>query len=397
MNKILQIMDPDGLTVTPPRPEKIISEEGKEIMAQIAVQIHMAIVELPELVDDMEEMKNSFIPSVAASFNSVNRQTEINQRLLERMESVVTTQESQIINLTEALLKQEATIQEQTLLIQQLLRQEKLPPTNTRTTEIAPNSPFILISSKKTKKATSVISHPHPAAVAPVVPPKRTKKGVTTTPEVEIQQMASQPAVLQEVQHLTTERSYTQALKKNLPQVSLAQIVKIKKNHDPSPLVKITLDFNLTLKAQQSPVLSIQQLINKTVGVQALDISVINRKTAVITISETQRQIFRKLEEYATPISPPKWSERECQRLTLLYNRAYFSQMRDSALVDLTTKQKQAVLDRAIDVNEESLLPRYLKNQRLKTIQYDRKRLLKTSTEEMTADMRMMEVDPVQV
>jgi hypothetical protein len=209
--------------------------------------------------------------------------------------------------------------------------------------------------------------------------------------------MASQPAVLQEVQHLTTERSYTQALKKNLPQVSLAQIVKIKKNHDPSPLVKITLDFNLTLKAQQSPVLSIQQLINKTVGVQALDISVINRKTAVITINETQRQIFRKLEEYATPISPPKWSERECQRLTLLYNRAYFSQMRDSALVDLTTKQKQAVLDRAIDVNEESLLPRYLKNQRLKTIQYDRKRLLKTSTEEMTADMRMMEVDPVQV
>jgi hypothetical protein len=173
--------------------------------------------------------------------------------------------------------------------------------------------------------------------------------------------------------------------------------VKIKKNHDPSPLVKITLDFNLTLKAQQTPVLSIQQLINKTVGVQALDISVINKKTAVITINETQRQIFRKLEEYATPISPPKWSERECQRLTLLYNRAYFSQMRDSTLVDLTTKQKQAVLDRAIDVNEESLLPRYLKNQRLKTIQYDRKRLLKTSTEEMTADMRMMEVDPVQV
>jgi hypothetical protein len=209
--------------------------------------------------------------------------------------------------------------------------------------------------------------------------------------------MASQPAVLQEVQHLTTERSYTQALKKNLPQVSLAQIVKLKKNHDPSPLVKLTLDFNLTLKAQQTPLLSIQRLIEKTIGVQALDISLINKKAAVITIKENQRQNFMKLEEYATLISPPKWSERECQRHTLLYNRAYFSQLRDSALLDLTTTQKQAVLTRAIDLNEESLLPRYLKNQKLKTIQFDKKRLLRTLTEEMTEDMGTMEVDPVQV
>jgi hypothetical protein len=69
MNKMNQIMDPNGLIVTPPRPEKIISEEGKELMAQIAIQTHIATVELPELLDDMEEVKNTFIPSVEASLD----------------------------------------------------------------------------------------------------------------------------------------------------------------------------------------------------------------------------------------------------------------------------------------------------------------------------------------
>jgi hypothetical protein len=344
---------------------------------------------LPELLDDMEDVKNTFIPSVEASFSSVNRQAEINQRLLERLESVVATQESQIINLTEAFLKQEATLQEQTLLIQQLLLQVKLPLTNkTMMTEVETVTPFVLVSSKKMKNTTSILPHPLPVTAAPVVKSKTTEV----------------------VESKTTERSYSQAVLKNVSQSqealpkkstlldakdSLAQIVKIQKVHDNSPLVKMVWDFNLTLKAQQIPLLAIQLLIEKKVGLKATDISVINKKVAVLTIKENQKQEFMKLAAHATLISTPKWSKRELQRHTLQYNRAYYSLLRDSALSDLSSIQKNLVFKLAIDLNEESPLPLYLKKQKLKTILYDKAQLLKSMTENLTEKMGMMEVDPV--
>jgi ABC-type phosphate transport system auxiliary subunit len=193
------------------------------------------------------------------------------------------------------------------------------------TTEIATVSPFILGPSKKMKKATSILPHPQPVTVAPVVKSKTTEV----------------------VKSKTTERSYSQAVLKNVSQSqealpkdsilpdakdSLAQIVKIQKIHDNSPLVKMGWEFNFTLKAQQTPLPSIQPLIEKMVGIKATDISVINKKVAVLTIKENQKQEFMKLAEHATLIPILKWSKRELQRHTLLYNRAYYSLLRDSTL-----------------------------------------------------------------
>jgi hypothetical protein len=91
----------------------------------------------------------------------------------------------------------------------------------------------------------------------------------------------------------------------------LPPIVKKRMVHDTSPLVRVGFRFDLTLRAQQTPALSVRNLIERIVKLKPMDISTINRMDAIVTIKENQMQQFMKVKGCATLRQIPKWSSRE--------------------------------------------------------------------------------------
>jgi hypothetical protein len=124
-----------------------------------------------------------------------------------------------------------------------------------------------------------------------------------------------------------------------------------------------------------------------------MDISLINRKAAVITIRENQRQDFLKLEENANPIPLPKWSMKEQIRLSLQYNRAYCKPLRDAVLSDLTKVQKHLILTMALQRVKASSQPLYIIRNKEMTIQYDLRQIKKMEMETIGIELGKMEID----
>jgi hypothetical protein len=200
------------------------------------------------------------------------------------------------------------------------------------------------------------------------------------TPYKEAVQRGNQASQMSQAQYVEKMREDIQTVEK--PCLSLLQKVSLEKVEE---IVTMTLKIRLTTKGQICPLDSMKRIIEETVGIQPLSLSVTFPTSFQILYKKGDSNSFQKLLIPGTiqlvEAKRDNFQLRDINRIAQLYLRVYFKELARAVIQDLPTPTVELVLARAADVVKSRFKIKLMQKKWLFNIKRDRTAFQPTAME----------------
>jgi hypothetical protein len=232
----------------------------------------------------------------------------------------------------------------------------------------------------------------------PTLPVESQKKSVpskTEEPTQEEEIMSTTPA-RRPAKALPHPTSFINAVKSGIPTSQMSQAQFIEKTRKVIQLVEnpclsllqkekcdekveitsMTIRMKLNTKGQTCPLVSVRKIIQQTVGIQPLSISVISPTLFQILHKKEDTVSFQKLlipsGIEVVEAKKENFQHWDINRIAQLYLRGYFKELARAALQDLTTPTVELVLVRAAELVKSKMQNKLMQKRWLFNIQKDK-------------------------